>query len=326
MRLRLLFSVFAFALIFSGCSLNLSSKLHEYSDMRVLMGTDVEITVYSFEPVDSVDAVNAAFNEIERINALLSNYENDSEVSRLNKEGIIHDASDDLLYNIEKAVYYSRLSDGAFDITIEPLLSLWRNVGKTGVMPTDEEIERAKSLVNYENIYFDKKNKLVRLASNEMGINLGGIAKGYAVDRAIKILMDTGIESALVNAGGDLRAIGKKPGGMRQVALRNPRDENDFIAKINIINSSVATSGDYERYFVEKKVHHILNPRTGYSADELISVTIVAEKAIDADALATAVFVLGPEQGLKLVEARDGVEGLLITKDKEIIRSSGFGW
>jgi thiamine biosynthesis lipoprotein len=159
-----------------------------------------------------------------------------------------------------------------------------------------------------------------------MKIALGGIAKGYAVDQAVEVLTSEGIASCFVDAGGDGRYVGTKPdGNMWTVGLQNPDKQGDFITVMYLKDMAVATSGNYERYFSDAaKVSHISDPRTGYSVNELISATVIAETTMDADALATTVFVLGEEEGLQLIESLDGVECLIITSDKRILRSEGF--
>jgi thiamine biosynthesis lipoprotein len=290
------------------------------------MGTFVTITVISNDEGKAENAINLAFKEMERVESLLSEYKLKSEVSLLNKNGFLNNASEDLLDNIKKAMYYSELSDGAFDITVKPILELYKNSFKIKKRaPTEEEINETLVLVNYKNI--EIKGRRIKFLNDEVKITLGGIAKGYAIDRAMGVLQENGIKHGLVNAGGDMRAIGDKNGQPWRIALENPRNKSQYIAIIYLENESVATSGDYERYFdPEKKFHHIVNPKTGHSARELISVTIIAENAIDADALATSVFVLGYKKGLQLIENLDNVEGLLITKDRKIIKSSGFAY
>ncbi|MCD6507467.1 FAD:protein FMN transferase [Candidatus Poribacteria bacterium] len=319
--IHLLITSLVLAIDLLGCG----SDVRKVSETRELMGTFVEITAYDRSPSEAKRAIDLAFKEMERIDQLMSTYKRESEVSRLNRDGYLENPSQELRYVIEKALYYSRLSDGAFDITVQPILKLYTHTYKElGRPPTREELESAKELVGYENIALGRN--AIRLNKKGAMITLGGIAKGYAIDKAIESLRESGIKSALVNAGGDIRAIGVKPGGERwHIALRNPRKEREYITIIYVTDEAVATSGDYERYFDQsKKVHHIINPKTGRSATELISVTIVADKAIDADALATTVFVLGPKRGLQLIESMDRVEGLLITHDRRIIRSSGF--
>lgn len=304
-----------------GCS---QAPLYKTVKSKELMGTEVEITILNLD-YDEADAViEKAFEEISRIENMMSNYVNDSYVYILNKDGIVEDVSDEFFRLIKDSIYYGDLSEGGFDITVQPILDLYSyTFSELGRPPTDDEISDVKQKVGYSYIAF--KHRDIFFLKDNMSITLGGIAKGYAIDKAIEVLQEEGIEHALVNAGGDMKALGDKNGKPWQIALRNPRDKKDYISIIDLNGSSVATSGDYERYFDdEKKFHHIVDPRTGYSATSLISVTIIAPEAKDADALATSVFVLGAEAGMELIESLDDVEGLLITKEKEIIRSNGF--
>ena len=306
------------------CSCSVS--LFKIEDTKELMGTFVTITIYDLDNGRANSAMGKAFEEIERIDKLMSTYDNSSEVFMLNKKGFLQDASDELVYVIEKSLYYGNLSGGAFDITVKPILELYtKSFSELKRPPTGSEINATLGLIDYDNVII--REKTIAFKDGKMGITLGGIAKGYAIDRAIEVLMQEGIEHALVNAGGDMRAIGSKGNEDWKIALQNPRDENEHITIIPLAGKSVTTSGDYERYFDEgKKFHHIVNPLTGYSATELISVTIIADEAIDADAIATSVFVLGADEGLELVESLDNVEGLLITSEREIMKSSGFGY
>ena len=306
--------------LITGCAKE-ESKITE---TRELMGTAVAITVYSDNKTAALNAIDLAFKEIERIDSLLSNYKNDSEVSLLNKNGFIENASDDLVYNIKKSLYYSDLTDGAFDITVQPILDLYaRSFNDKKRAPTGVEINNTIKLVGYENIYIKHRN--ISFLKPGMKITLGGIAKGYAVDRAIGVLEINGINHALVDMKSSIRAIGNKGAENWTIALQNPRNKKEYITMLKMDNNSLSTSGDYEKYFDENKTfHHIVNPRTGYSAAELISVTIIADKAIDADALSTSVFVLGKGDGYNLIEKLKDVDVLIITKDKEIIRSKWF--
>ena len=292
---------------------------------RELMDTFVTITVIDSDSEKAEVAIQLAFNEIERVERLLSAYQNGSEVFQLNEQGFLNNASNDLIYNLKKSRYYSELSDGAFDITVQPILELYSDSFENKKRPpTSEEINETLKLIGYQNI--EVKGNSIKFLKKGMKITPGGIAKGYAVDRAMELLQENGIKHALINAGGDIRAIGEKENNKPwQIALENPRNKSEYITIIYLDNCSVATSGDYERYFdPEKTFHHIVNPKTGYSATELMSVTIITKKAIDADALATAVFALGPEKGKQLIENLGGVEGLLITPERKIIKSSGF--
>jgi FAD:protein FMN transferase len=286
-----------------------------------LMGTFFDITILDANTSKAETAVNAAFSEMRRIEFIMSIYNESSQVYKLNKNGVLYNASNELIYVLKIASFYSNLSDGAFDITVQPILDLYTETYKVeNRSPTQAEIESARKLINYKDIIIDGKK--ISFRKDGMKITLGGIAKGYAVDRAILILEEHGIKSALVNAGGNMRVIGAKEEGRAwNVALQNPRNKNDFITTFHLQNESISTSGDYERYFVENmSVHHIIDPKTGFSATNLISTTVVTKKAIDADALSTTVFVLGPEDGLALLKKLH-VQGLIITKDKEILKS-----
>jgi thiamine biosynthesis lipoprotein len=287
------------------------------------MDTFFIITVYSDNPEAAETALTEAFYEIKKIESELSVYKDDSEVSRLNRKKTIKSPSEDLKINIEKALHYSYLSDGAFDITVQPILDLYnRSFIEKGYAPSAKMINGELKKIGYKRIII--KGGEIRIGDNQR-ITLGGIAKGYAVEKAVEILKRHNIAMALVDAGGNMRALGKKPEGAWNVAMADPRDVNNYIATIPLDNNAVSTSGDYERYFDdEMKYHHIINPKTGYSATELISVTIVTDNAFDADALSIAVFVLGKEKGMKLIESLPGVEGLIITREREILKSSGF--
>lgn len=309
-------------LILTGCN-----ELKKAEKTKELMGTFVTITVYDEDTDKASEAIDKAFEEIKRIDNIFSEYKEDSEVSILNKQGYITEPNEELIYNIEKSIYYGDLTDGSFEITVKPILDLYSKSFKDyGEQPTDQQIKKTLLYVDYSKIRVNKENNVIVLA-DRMQITLGGITKGYAIDKAIEILKNEGIVHALVNAGGDMRAIGTKPKEAWKIALQNPRDKKEFITTIHLNNSALATSGDYERYYDDdKKFHHIVNPKTGYSATELISVTIIVDNAMDADALATSVFVMGKEKGLALIESLDNVEGLLITSEKEIIKSSGFDY
>jgi len=287
------------------------------------MGTIVSIEIIGPEN-SSKNALNLAFEEIDRIEELMSTYEEDSEISRLNREGHIRDASPDLIHVVDRSIYYSEISDGAFDITILPILTLWKTKINAGVHPTDQEINDTLNFVNYSNITLE--NNSIALRTDGMAITLGGVAKGYAVDEAVAVLKEHGYNSGFVNAGGDGMYFGTKPDGSPwKVGLRNPDNKTDTIVVLNISDMAVTTSGNYERYFNESaRLSHISDPRSGRPSQNLMSATIIATSAMEADALATAVFVLGPVEGMNLIERTDETECLLITPDKNILKSTGF--
>ncbi|WP_340820462.1 FAD:protein FMN transferase [Methanolobus sp. WCC4] len=297
-----------------------------YSQTRSLMDTTVTVSVTSPNETYASEVIDRAFEKIHYVDQVMNNYDNESEIALLNERSTIHDADPELVYVVSRSKYYSEVSDGAFDISIQPILDLWASKyspGGTYQDPTPEEINETLELVNHSAIVVEGNS--ISLGEG-MRITLGGVAKGFAVDLAIGSIMDDGISSGFVNAGGDGRYIGTKPdGSLWRVGLQNPDKNEDAISIMDIGDMAVATSGNYERYFSDAaKVSHIADPRNGYSSQNLISATVIADTAMDADALATAVFVLGEDEGMEMIEELDGVECLLITTDKRILRSSGY--
>ena len=326
--MRNTFAIFFAALIFSGGCLAPSSggKLKEYSETRELIGTFITVTVYAGGESAASEAINASFAEMTRLGEDLSHYSTTNKVHELNTEGFEHPVllTPDLAVVLNAFLYYSNLSSGAFDITVNPLVLMWEEMKDTNVYPTEEEIEETKARVGYP--YLKISGNSAQFTKPNMSITLGAIAKGYIVDRGLEELKRCGIKHALINAGGQVGVFGGKPDGSPwTIALRNPRNASDYITLINLTDGAVATSGDYERYYTpDMKVHHIMDPHTGYSATSLISATIIAENGTHADALSTTVFVLGPEEGIKLAESLPGVQALVITENKTIIKTKGF--
>ena len=292
-------------------------------ESRQLMGTIMTIEIVTAGE-NSKGSLDAAFGEIDRIEDLMSTYKPESELSRLNREGQLENPSLDLVFLMNQSVYYGDVSNGAFDVTIMPILSLWKTKINQGDFPTGLEINDTLLLVNYSNITV--RDDIISFEETGMSVTLDGIAKGYAVDKAVEVLRGQGYENGFVNAGGDGMYFGTKSDGSTwRVGLRNPDNKSDAIAILDISNMAVATSGNYERYFSESaRLSHISNPKTGYSSQDLISATIIASSAMEADTLATAVFVLGPVEGMKLIEQTESAEGLLITPERSVLKSSGF--
>lgn len=322
--LNFLLAVALSLLILASCGCTQQQRI---SETRPSMGTEVTITVIPHGKARELaeEAIGEAFMEIARIESIFSTYVNTSEVYILNSHGTVQNASWDMLYLTKASIRFSELSRGAFDPTVEPLLRLYtRSFREYGRMPDDSEIKEALGLVGFRRIKVS--GNTISLAKRGMALTFGGIAKGYAVDNAARVLEQQGFTEYLINAGGDLRISGRREDGRKWVvALLNPRNSSDYITMIEGENISVATSGDYERYYDEsRKAHHIMDPATGYSGNSLISATIIAGDAMTADALATSVFVLGPGRGMALIEQLDGTEGLLITSGRQILRSTGF--
>ncbi len=292
------------------------------------MGTRVEITAQGKDPEKLNRAVERAFAEVNRIEKMMSEREKGSEPARINLNAGRKPVkvSQEMLAIITKSIHFSRISQGAFDISWAALAGLWDFDRKRPVVPPKEKVAESVKLINYQKIAVDREGSTVFLQVDGMRIGLGGIAKGYAVDRAIQTLQQEGVKDALVNAGGDLRVIGKKDGKPWRIGVQAPREKGKLLGVLEITDISFATSGDYEKYFLKDGIryHHLLDPRTGFPARGCRSVTVICASALEADALSTAVFVLGPEAGLKLIEKLPGVEALIIDQEGRIIMSAGM--
>ncbi len=325
MRTRPILAVlFVFASI-AGCSKD--APLVERT--RVLLGTVVTIKLNVPEGLSAEPLLEKAFQEMSRIDSLCG-YLESSELARINRSsGNPVRISPDVALVLRKAYKYSVISGGALDVTIDPVSRLWgRFEGEALGVPTRSSIDSAVRLVDYRQLLVE--DSMARFLTRGGSIDLGSIAKGYAVDRCVALLESLGAAGGLVDAGGDVRTFGEKPGGGPwKVGLRDPRAPDSIVTVFELGDRSVATSGDYERYFIEDSVryHHILNPRTGFPADGSCSVTIITGEACDADAIATAVFVMGPEAGMRLIESLPDVEGLIIRctgAERDLFRSAGL--
>lgn len=286
---------------------NLEKKL--YREKRVMMGTFVEVISPQKE------AAKIAFDEISRIEGLLNKYNPESEISKLNKSGTLK-ASPETFYVIKKSKEFYSLSGGAFDVTIAPLMDLWGFTNRQFSTPTEEGIKETLKLVGSDKIILHKSSSVIQFKTPGMEIDLGAIAKGYAVDCAVKKMRDTGIKSCLINAGGQIYCLGNKFGKPWIVAIKNPR-VNELVNYLKLENRAISTSGDYEQYFIKdkKRYAHIINPKTGYPAENSIaSVTVIAKDGLTADALSTSIFALGKEKGELMAKKLDGVEIKIIEK------------
>ena len=262
------------------------------------MGTFIEVTCLS------ESGAKIVFDEFKRLEGIFSNFSDTSEVSRLNKTGRLY-AGTELRALIKESIQVSRESNGAFDITCAPLVDIWKKAIKNKSLPDKREIKKALSLVGYKKIHLDESAGLVSFRQKNMEIDLGAIAKGFAIDSAIERLKASGINSALVNAGGEIYCLGTRSGKLWKVAIQDPRKCRDNIATLLLSNKAISTSGDYQQFFEikAKRYSHIIDPHTGYPVDKgIIQVTVVADDATTADFLSTAVFVLGEKQGLELAK------------------------
>ncbi len=296
---------------------------------RGVMGTWAQVVAVGPNAV-AESCAEKGFAELVRIDEAMSDYKDTSELSKINRQAFREKVpiSEELFSLLQTSVEYSGLSDGGFDVTIGPLVDLWRKAGRTNTTPTEEQLEAARAKVGYEKLKLDPANCSVRFAVEGMQLDLGAIAKGYAVDRAIEILRQAGAIGGMVNLGGNIRTFGRPIGKPDwNIGMRDPTDPNHIQLTLRLDDWAVATSGDYERFvFVEgQKVNHILDPATRHGATGLSSVTILARTGLEADALSTTVTVMGKDKGLALIERLPDTEAILIEADKpdEPIFSSG---
>lgn len=302
---------------------------------RMLMGTVVEITFPDGDSPAVAEAAEAAFTEIKRLEEIFSSYKKTSDISKITAsagKGPVR-VDPGVVEVVEKAIYLSRLSGGAFDPTFGPLGAIWRFNGEVSSVPSPEEIADALKYVGYGRVIVDRESFSVGLKTTGMSINLGGIAKGYIVGLAAGKIRAMGVERAIVRAGGDMFVFqntrqnsGQKSGKAIKIGIRHPRKPGKLIGSISVTRGAVATSGDYERFFIKdgRRYHHIIDPSTGYPATGSRSATVVTEDPALADAYSTAVFILGPVKGMAMVEASEGVQAVIVGPGGEIHLSSGL--
>lgn len=328
-------SIRAFALLTSALLAGMSGQVDAVapraqplliSEERVLMGTQVVVKAVGDDRERLRSAINAAFDEVYRLERLMSNFMPDTELSQINQRAGVAPVrvSRELFDVIKRSLVFSELSDGAFDISFASVGKLWNF--RTGVMPESDAVASQIPFVDYRQIQLDETRGTIFLPSRRMEIGLGGIGKGYAMDRAMAVLNDHGIRHAMVMAGGDTLIKGKNGDDFWRVGLRDPDQAEGILAVLPLEDQAISTSGDYERFFVKDGIryHHILDTKTGYPASRCRSVTILAQDATTSDALSTSVFVLGPERGLALVERLDDVEAIIIDRHGNMSLSSGL--
>lgn len=318
-------------LLFTGIfflSLNAFSQ-QIYKRTLKLMGSRFEITVVAKDSLDAERYIDAGVNEIKRIEKLISSWDPDSQASEINRNAGKHPVKVDLeLFNlIQRAIGISKLTDGAFDISYASMDRIWKFDGSMKEIPSEEEIKASVSKVGYENIILDRENSTVFLQLPGMKIGFGGIGKGYAADKAKELLIKNGVPGGIINASGDMNTWGKQPSGKDwTVAITNPMNRNTAFATLPLKEGAVVTSGDYEKFvkFDQIRYAHIINPRTGFPATGIISVSIFAPKAELADALATSVFVMGKEVGLDRINQLPKVECIIIDEQGKVHTSSNI--
>jgi thiamine biosynthesis lipoprotein len=323
--------ILTLALPLWGCTTNNSNNNNnlKVSKNEFMLDTMITITLYGTEDDSSIDEIFKVISELEK---KLSIHEEDSELDFIrNNAGIGPvEVSEDTLAVFEKSIEYSTLSGGLFDITSAPLISLWAIGTDEQHIPSADEIKSALELIDYGKIVINHENSTIFIKDRDMYANLGAIAKGYIADQAAKKARELEVDSAILNLGGNVLLIGSKPDGNAfKVGIQDPDvTRGGYMGIIEGSNLSIVTSGDYERYFIEDgvKYHHILNPHTGYPAENNIkSVSIITNNSFDGDALSTSVLLMGLEKGLEFIEKTKNTEAIFITKDNEIILSKGIG-
>ena len=322
MNIRAINSILLFLILAFSASL----KAEWYSDSAGIMGTNIYIEVWAETPVQGQLALKAVMAEMERINQLMSPYIETSELSLINasagKQAMV--ISDEMLELLDKSIKISDLTKGAFDITFASVGYLYNY--KENKRPDEATIASLLEAVNYKHIVLNKEDKTVAFSNEKVKIDLGGIAKGHAVDNSISLLERMGILHGLVTAGGDTRLIGDRRGKPWIVGIRDPRNKEKQAVVMPLQNSAMSTSGDYERYFEEdgKRYHHILSPKTGKSTYDVQSVSIIGPSSTFNDALSTAVFVMGLREGLGMINRIDGYDAVVMDNQRKMHYSNGL--
>jgi thiamine biosynthesis lipoprotein len=291
-----------------------------------IMGTSCSVELWSDDRARGEAAITSVFDDMKRIDRLMSTWKEDTEISEVNREAGKHPVkvSEELFRLLQESVRYSQLTHGAFDITYASVGYLYDF--RARVHPDQKAIDEALPGINWRHMVLDEKNFTVRFMRPGMRIDLGGIAKGHSVDKGIEILKKLGITRAMVNAGGDTRIIGDRFGKPWVVGIRDPDHEGRTFLRMPLTDTAFSTSGDYERYFDEdgKRFHHIIDPKTGDSARKCRSVTIIAATATRTDALTKSVFIMGPEEGIRFIDTLPDVDAVAVAPDGRVYYSKGL--
>ena len=308
--------------------LGLAAPAHAgwYSDSQVKMRTRIDVEIWHESEPEARRLIAAAMAEFDRIEAEMSTFRPDSEISRVNDRAATEPVpvSAELYGLVQRSLEMSVLSQGAFDITFDSVGQLYDY--RRHVKPTDAEIAARLPEINYRHVVLDPADHSIRFTMPGTRINLGGIAKGYSVERVIAQLRAAGVTQALATAGGDTRLLGDHHGAPWIVGIRDPDDAGKLVTRLALVDEAISTSGDYERYFIEggKRYHHIIDPRTGKSASGVRSVTIVGPDAVMTEGLTKTVFIKGPDQGLAIVASVPGYEAVVVDDQRRVRFSKGL--
>lgn len=302
------------------------SESNWYSGEQAIMGTAVQVTLWSDTRARADAAIAAVMAEMHRIDRAMSPHKADSELSRINREAAAGPVvlSREMLGLLARAIGFSQRSGGAFDITYASAGHLYDY--RERIRPSEAQLAEARGAIGYRHLVLDTTAGTLRFTHPGTRIDLGGFAKGHAVDLSTAILRRHGIAHAVVSAGGDSRVLGDRRGRPWNIAIRHPRRPGEVVAVLPLEDVAVSTSGDYERYFEQdgERFHHVIDPRTGRSAGSVRSVTILADDGLSAEAWSKSVFVMGVQRGLQLVESLQGVDAVVVDADGELHYSSGL--
>jgi thiamine biosynthesis lipoprotein len=291
-----------------------------------IMGTRIVVELWSEDKAKGEDAIRAVLEEMRRVDAAMSTYKPESELSLVNAQAAKTPMriSQELFDLLKTSIEYSQLTGGAFDVTYASVGFMYDF--RQRVRPDEKQIQEALPGINYRHLILDAKARTVKFARAGVRVDLGGIGKGHAVDRAIAVLQARGVQHALVSAGGDSRIIGDRFGNPWVVGIRHPDRKDEVIARIPLEDAALSTSGDYERYFDERGVryHHIIDPKTGRSASKVRSATIIGPTATRTDGLSKTAFVLGPEKALELYNTLEDVDAILVAPDGRVLYTKGL--
>jgi FAD:protein FMN transferase len=326
--------VLCVGLVVGGCVSAGGEGLRRFEFSRPEMGMPFRMVLYAEDELKAMEAAQAAFGRVRELNAIFTDYDSDSELSLLSRssgEGRAVVVSEDLWRVLRRSQDLAERTGGAFDVTVGPFVNAWRKARRDVALPPPERLARVREAVGYWNVLLDGRRRAVELRVAGMRLDLGGIAKGYAIDEALRVLRRHGIRRALVGSGGDM-AVGDAPPGRAgwrvevaplDVEGAPPRKE------VILVNRAIATSGDvFQRVAIDgRRYSHIVDPRTGLGLTDHGLVTVIARDCVTADSLATAVSVLGPEKGMSLLEATRGVEGQIVRRPEqavEVVETGGF--
>ncbi len=291
-----------------------------------IMGTAIHVELWGDDADVASDAIDAVMQEMHRIDASMSPYKESSELSRINREAARQpvEISLEVFDLLARSIAFSELSDGAFDITYASAGHLYDY--RRRIRPTDAQLSVAREAIGYRHLQLDRAARTVRFARDGVRIDLGGFAKGYAVDNGAAILARHGVRHAVVAAGGDSRMLGDRCGRPWTIGVRDPRRKGEVVALLPLEDVAVSTSGDYERYFDDggERCHHLIDPRTGMSPHSVRSVTVIAPDGLTSEALSKTVFVLGVEKGLRIVESMPDVDAVVIDTAGTLHYSAGL--